>query len=317
MPDSDPKFFREVVDSIEDSLAVLDRQGDMVFVNQSWVDFCEANAGDCGSRSFRQNYLDVCDTAARNGDQDSKKVATGLRALLQGRITHFEYEYPCHSPNEKRWFLLNSWPLRGSEGRYFVLTHKNITKRKQMELAVARLSLTDGLTGVANRRHLDQFFHQEWLAHVRSAEPIAVLLLDIDYFKRFNDSFGHQAGDNCLRAIARELARFSQRPRDLCARYGGEEFALVLGNTELETAKGIATAILEAVRSLSIPHPQSDVAPVVTVSIGVAACVPLPHSESRKLLQRADAAMYQAKSLGRNQVQLAGSEPLSAPLVSH
>lgn len=167
-----------------------------------------------------------------------------------------------------------------------------------------RLSAIDSLTGIANRRHFDAALEAEMSRAMRLEKPLAVILLDIDCFKQFNDRYGHNAGDDCLAEIGQLLARYARRSGDLAARYGGEEFVLLLPNSNLEAAREIAEEVRLAIIEQAIAHDASPVAPVVTASFGVAAIVPGPDASPRKLIETADKALYEAKNAGRNRVVL-------------
>jgi len=166
-----------------------------------------------------------------------------------------------------------------------------------------RLAFVDGLTDIHNRRRFDERLDEEWRRAQRAGQPLAVLMLDIDYFKRFNDHYGHGAGDECLRRVAMALAGHARRGGDLLARYGGEEFGVVLADTKLEDALVVAERMRAAVEALRVPHSESDAAPCVTVSAGAAACVPSEEGHAAELLKAADQALYAAKEGGRNQVK--------------
>lgn len=167
-----------------------------------------------------------------------------------------------------------------------------------------RLSSIDSLTGIANRRHFDAALEAELSRAMRLEKPLAVILLDIDCFKQFNDRYGHNAGDDCLAEIGQLLARYARRSGDLAARYGGEEFVLLLPNSNLEAAGEIAEEVRLAIIEQAIAHDVSPVAPVVTASFGIAAIVPGPDDSPRKLIETADKALYEAKDAGRNRVVL-------------
>ena len=164
------------------------------------------------------------------------------------------------------------------------------------------ISTQDGLTGVANRRHLDDTMNVEWRRAARSRAPLTLLLLDIDFFKAFNDAEGHQSGDDCLRRVAQAVRASVNRAADLVARYGGEEFAVLLPETDAEHATTIAEGVRERVESLDIEHPASPLGRI-TVSIGIATCVPPRDGGGlEEFIGVADQAMYDAKRLGRNRV---------------
>ena len=184
---------------------------------------------------------------------------------------------------------------------------QEIEERKQIEAALfqtnqklQRLTILDGLTGVANRRRFDQYLTQEWRRMAREKVPLSLILCDVDYFKLYNDTYGHQAGDDCLKQVAQAISRSIKRPADLVARYGGEEFAVILPNTDEDGAICLAEMIREAVKALQIPHRASEVSNRVTLSLGVATVVPLPKTKPSKLIAIADQRLYLAKKQGRD-----------------
>lgn len=160
----------------------------------------------------------------------------------------------------------------------------------------------DGLTQIPNRRRFDEYLVQQWQVMAHEQASLAVILCDLDAFKVYNDTYGHLAGDTCLVQVATVLGRCLHHSSDLVARYGGEEFVAVLPRTTLAEAQVVAQRIQREVLGLRIPHQYSSVAPVVTVSIGVASTIPQPQVSAADLLQRADEQLYQAKHLGKNQI---------------
>ena len=164
-----------------------------------------------------------------------------------------------------------------------------------------RLSTTDGLTGIANRRFFDELSAREWRRCERMKKPMALVMVDVDHFKKYNDTYGHQGGDECLKMVAAQVARAAPRASDLAARYGGEEFVLVLGETTVDGAKWVANNIRQHVNDLMMPHSASS-SRHVTVSCGVASVLPLEGMAFDTLLKAADQALYQAKEQGRNTV---------------
>lgn len=179
---------------------------------------------------------------------------------------------------------------------------RDITERLQTQATLERLSTTDSLTGIANRRVFDQVLVEEWKRAGRDGSPISLVMLDIDAFKAFNDTYGHPAGDACLRQVADLVRHAARRAGDLVARYGGEEFVALMPGTTLEGAREVAELIRRQVEALSIVHATSPTAPVVTVSLGVASLAPSPPCTPLQLLEAADRALYRAKSAGRNRV---------------
>lgn len=192
-----------------------------------------------------------------------------------------------------------SKPLNSAVVRARVRTH--ITLKHQADL-LRSMSFVDGLTGVANRRQFDEALQREWRACLRTGTSLALIMIDIDYFKQFNDTYGHPAGDACLRAIAGILNGEISRSHDLIARYGGEEFVCLLPDINLAGAQIKAEQLRQVVHSLSIPHAASSTAPVVTVSVGLALFIPSSELTPEQLVAAADAELYTAKRAGRNRV---------------
>lgn len=182
-----------------------------------------------------------------------------------------------------------------------VRTHLALKKHTEL---LENLAFLDGLTSIANRRQFDQQLEKEWRRMMRQAASLAVLLVDIDHFKKFNDQYGHGAGDECLRLVAQTIADVTKRPGDLTARYGGEEFAVILPDTDEAGALAVAKSMHLVVDKLMLPHAASPVADHVTVSIGVASDVPQRQGNLQDLINAADQALYRAKTMGRNQVSV-------------
>ncbi|MBF0191295.1 MAG: diguanylate cyclase [Magnetococcales bacterium] len=180
-----------------------------------------------------------------------------------------------------------------------VKTHIELKRRGDM---LERLAILDGLTSIPNRRRFDQFLEYEWFRSTRYGHPFSLLLMDIDFFKLFNDHYGHTHGDQCLRQVAGAIVGAMPRTIDLAARYGGEEFACVLPETTLVGGRAVAERILKAVSDLAIPHATSKAAEYVTLSIGIACMTPTLERHSVDLIGQADQALYLAKRNGRNRV---------------
>lgn len=171
-----------------------------------------------------------------------------------------------------------------------------------------KLSRQDGLTGIANRRYFDSYLQTEVRRAARERQPLALILADVDHFKAFNDQYGHQAGDDCLRQVASALSTAGRRPADLAARYGGEEFAMVLPGTGLDGAVDVAQAVSRVIADLAITHARSAAGRNVTLSQGIASLTPEKETASEDLIQRADQALYQAKQQGRNRYVVFGGK---------
>ncbi len=175
---------------------------------------------------------------------------------------------------------------------------------KEANRRLDELSRLDALTGIPNRRALDTWLADEWARSLRQQESMAILMLDIDDFKRYNDFYGHLAGDTCLRTVARTLVDNLHRTTDFCARYGGEEFIVVLHDTDLEGGRFVAERLLEAVDAVGIPHRAASATEFITISVGVSAVVPTTENSLIEVLQTADKALYRAKAAGRHRVEV-------------
>ena len=178
-----------------------------------------------------------------------------------------------------------------------VLTRKLDSANQELK----RLTSLDGLTGIANRRHFDEVLAREWRRAMRQGDEMSILMCDVDFFKLYNDTYGHQDGDECLRQIAKALVDTMDRGGDLMARYGGEEFIAVLPGTTLSGASFVASQMRQAVTKLAIEHSGSPYG-IVTASFGVASAVAMPETEPQDIVGAADRALYRAKNGGRNRV---------------
>ncbi|MEM7795853.1 MAG: diguanylate cyclase [Cyanobacteria bacterium P01_C01_bin.118] len=173
---------------------------------------------------------------------------------------------------------------------------------KQEKQELQALALTDSLTGLANRRQFDRYFDTEWQRLTREKQPLTLILCDIDYFKLYNDYYGHPTGDICLAQVSDVLTRCMRRPGDLVARYGGEEFALILPSTDTGGGHSVALEIQKQLASIAIPHCKSSVSQSITLTMGVATILPESHRNPQELLKAADLALYHAKQQGRDRI---------------
>ena len=177
----------------------------------------------------------------------------------------------------------------------------------EVNLELERLSVTDSLTGLANRRSFNEFLAREWLREQRNQQPFSVVMIDIDHFKKYNDHYGHLEGDVCLQKVSWALQGALCRAGDMLARYGGEEFIAILPHTHIQGATELAAAFHTRVRELALPHCGSPVSSIVTISIGIASVIPSQNLSPSDVVAMADKALYQAKDSGRNQSVIAES----------
>jgi two-component system cell cycle response regulator len=244
-----------------------------------------------------------------------------LMKLLRGNV-HIELDIErTRKDGVTVPFMFAATPFRGLDGAVIgmVARFNDITERKYAEKTLKeanerleRLSVSDGLTGVANRRCFDQTIQQEWTRLQRTKDFLSLIMCDVDFFKLFNDTYGHQRGDDCLKSVAKALQETARRSGDCVARYGGEEFAVIMPVTGEKSAVHIAEIIRQTMENMAITHNKSSVAPFVTLSLGVATVVPDDKITPEVLIKFADMALYLAKSSGRNRVKV-WKRPKEAP----
>lgn len=227
-------------------------------------------------------------------------------------IVHgYHAENWCRMPRAgtRLYLAVDAGPIFDDHGNLLAVveTLRDMTVQKDAQMRLEQLAAEDALTGLANRRAFDERLDAEWQRGLRSGQSLAIVLLDVDHFKIYNDTYGHPQGDACLRSVAAVLAGVAVRTGDLAARYGGEEFVLVLPGTNAAGASVVAERVRTAIELLAMPHSGSSVAPVVTVSAGVAVAE-TGRTTSQALVERADEALYRAKERGRNRVEVA-AEP--------
>lgn len=294
------EWMRAVVNNIAEGLLIFNHEGQILFANPAshhMLSYQEEQLLSC-------NVYDLFDAAT------CRDYLAYFANPLQNTAVN-----PCYGTREIQIrnkfgkfqpFDLTTNQMFSEQPMFISLMH-DISPHKQSQQALLHLANHDRLTNLANRRYFDQCLEKEWARAGRNGSMLALLMVDVDYFKRYNDRLGHQAGDLCLQQVARALASVAKRPGDLVARYGGEEFVLLFADTGLPALEKLAEATCAAVSALALPHPDSDVAAEVSVSVG-AACLKGQHGQSgsgdgqtmqSRLLALADQALYQAKQRGR------------------
>ncbi|MGB5974408.1 MAG: diguanylate cyclase, partial [Nodosilinea sp.] len=301
-----------ILDAIPDLMMRVDRDGHVL--NLISGDETGLYSSSDGARQSIYRKL-----SRELADQSMQFVRQALDTGVQQR-----YEHAVDLDDERRYEESRVVPINASEALIIV---RDVTKRKQAEAVQAdlnqklkrlnaelnRLATVDGLTEIANRRSFDQALDLEWQRARRRQKPLGLIFCDIDYFKPYNDNYGHLAGDHCLREVAQVLSSVVRRPGDLAARYGGEEFVLLLPNTTLEGAVEVVENVQAAIARRSLPHACSRVAEVITLSFGVMCHRPSVEEHSpRELVHRTDLALYRAKAQGRNCYAI--GESLSHPI---
>ena len=257
------------------------------------------------------SWISVTDWAERIHAEDRQKTVDFCVAQSQQGIDHEADYRALTSDGDEVWIRDVVHVVRRPDGSVEALVGFmfDITARKQAEDKILQLqrelevlSYRDSLTGVANRRMFDTLYEVEWAKARAIGEPLSLVVIDIDYFKQFNDHYGHVQGDECLRQVAQAMDGGASRTRDLCARLGGEEFVLLLPATDQEAARNVAERCRKLLARAELPHARSGVGRLVTVSMGVGTIVPGSHDDALVFLDRVDRRLYQAKSAGRDRI---------------
>lgn len=260
------------------------------------------------------SWVSVEDWASRMHPDDRETVVDFCVAQSRNGVDHEADYRALTATGEYVWIRDVVHVLRDEHGEVQALVGFmfDISERKKTEQQLLVLqkqleeySYKDGLTGVANRRSFDATLASEWASAQRGQQPLSLILLDIDHFKQYNDHYGHVQGDDSLKAVGQVLAQAASRPRDVLARFGGEEFVLVLPETDEPAAHHVAERCRQLVRQLRIAHAHSPVAPVLTVSIGVASVIPGAGDRALDFLDAVDKLLYKAKQGGRDRIESA------------
>ena len=300
------ELYQAIFNSLEQQIALIDSSGNIIDVNNAWLQFGQSNGLAQNYQSIGHNYLDILTSAKGAGDLFAEEAITGFKAVLSGQKSEFYYQYPCHSPDKRRWFTMRICRLSGDTNNdRFVVSHHNITKQKLIEEKLEDLAMHDPLTGLHNRRAFRDFLSREVRISIREQLPLSLLLIDVDYFKHFNDRFGHAAGDECLIQVSQVLLSHTRRPGDIAARFGGDEFALIMGNTDSDNAVTVANSIIKKTADLNL---SIDKLSKATVSIGLLSLIPVQGQSIDFVFKEADKALYKAKELGRNQLFVATAD---------
>lgn len=255
------------------------------------------------------SWITINDWALRMHDDDRERVVNYCVAQSQQGVDHEADYRALRSDGTYVWIRDVVHVVRNAHGEIDALVGFmfDITERKRAEEQLAAayreleaLSYRDGLTGVANRRMFDLVCAREWANAQRSQKPISLVMFDIDFFKQYNDTYGHLKGDDCLRRVAQLLDGIDKRPRDFFARYGGEEFILLLPETDTVAASQVAERCRLTIVEDRIAHPVATGSTVLTVSLGVGTVLPSPHDHCDRFIHLVDQRLYRAKTQGRN-----------------
>jgi diguanylate cyclase (GGDEF)-like protein len=307
-------LLQSVIDCIDVGTLVLDGNERVVLWNR-WMG---QHSGVFGGEALERNFFDLF--PEQRGKRLEAAIGQALRSNLPSLLSQSLNRWPlplyagksAAEKGERMQQQITVTPLNlANNQRYCLIQVSDVSAAVQREkllreqaVALRSQTLLDDLTGVANRRHFDMAIDRETRRARRMATPLSLMMLDIDFFKAYNDHYGHQQGDACLEAVASALSTMQQRPADLFARYGGEEFAVILPDTPADAAVTMANAMCRKVRDLRIPHQAArSNEHIVTISIGVAGTDRCHADEVYDLINAADRALYQAKASGRNRVE--------------
>ena len=303
------KFAANLIEHLVTATFVLDHEGTVII----WNHACEKMTGIpakevIGTKEhwrafYSRKRLCLADVVVQSRTMElSDLYAVHAQPSLHGN--GYRAENWCVMPRtrSKLYVSADAGPIYDEDGKLIavVQTIRDSTDYKKAQTALEELSVTDELTCLHNRRFFNENLHIEWSRGIRSQEPLSFILLDIDYFKQYNDTYGHTSGDECLKSVARVLQHSLLRSSDMATRYGGEEFGLLLPNTTLEGAVEVASRIRSAVERMNIPHNTNQVATHVTLSDGIACLIPSSEVNPAELVSLADEALYKAKEQGRN-----------------
>lgn len=304
--------FRNFVAQSRDGITLINEQGQVIEWNKAMEQITGYSASEVRQKFIWEIKLAM--TINQYPTVASHLKPTIKHALKTGEATWInqllEAEY--HHVDGQQKFVQNIiFPIKTTKGFMLGTILRDVTTYKQAEVALQRaneelrrLAALDGLTMIANRRHFDDYLEHMWQQAAHVQDPLSLILVDIDYFKRYNDTYGHQAGDDCLKQVAQTIKKAVKRTDDLVARYGGEEFAVILPHTKLVGAFMVAQTIQERLTRLQLPHAGSEVSDYITLSIGIATLIPSATTLPEKLIALADEALYKAKAGGRNRIEV-------------
>jgi diguanylate cyclase (GGDEF)-like protein len=285
-----------IIATVREPLVILDNKLRIITANRSFYRTFEVNPEETEKQL-------IYDLGNRQWD------IPGLRKLLEDILPmntsfeDFEVEHDFKSIGQKTMMLNARKIYRAmNHTEMILLAIEDITERKKAEDQLKLIASMDGLTGIANRRHFDTTLDLEWRRAMRNATPLSLIMIDIDFFKNYNDLHGHLAGDSCLQKIAHTIRDSLRRAGNFASRYGGEEFIAILPDTNAEEAFLFAESLREKIENLDIEHKDSNVGSNVTISLGIYSLIPDKNRTRDELIGLADKALYKAKQGGRNRV---------------
>ncbi|MBC8312864.1 MAG: diguanylate cyclase [Candidatus Cloacimonetes bacterium] len=284
----------QAVTNMSDNIYIIDMNDKIIFVNDA---FCNTY-GYSKDEIIGKNSIILWSGEAR--DKDANQL------LIESIEEKVEDNYHKRSDGSEFPVTLSRSIIKDKLGNEINILNvsRDITRQKRTVKTLAQFSYIDGLTGISNRRSFDRILESELKRAARNSQHLALIMIDIDLFKKYNDTYGHQAGDECLKQLTGKIDDTLKRSGETVSRYGGEEFAVLLPNTNIHSAKNVAEILRKNVKNLKIPHSKSKVDKYVTISLGVTSMIPTKTTTSAKIISEADKALYQAKQEGRNRVKV-------------
>lgn len=283
-------------------IAIMDSQFTIVYVNQAWSAFSNQYSPPSNVEWIGYNYYQPESSLDYDSGEFKTLVIQGLTKLRNGTLSNFTMEYPSHSDGNA-WYEMKIDRFQYNDSTYFIISHQDISQRKNLERENQRLTRTDPLTKIANRRRFDEFLDYEWHHCRRNQHPISLAIVDIDGLKAINDSFGHEIGDNCLREVAQKMKQYTGRASDMCARLGSDEFVALWGNTSRGQSLKLAHNLLNEINTVPISALDGQDAGHLGVSIGLCSIVPTDN-DFKAFVTMSDSLMYEAKQSGKNRINV-------------
>ncbi|WP_293615137.1 sensor domain-containing diguanylate cyclase [Porticoccus sp.] len=304
------KFAVSLMEHLVTATFVLDRDGYVVIWNKSCERLTGVRAEEVlGTRDhwkafYAKQRLCLADVLVQERTAELDQLYA-VHAQLSIYGEGYKAENWCVMPRigSRLYLTVDAGPIYDAHGSLIavVQTIRDNTDYKNAQSKLEKMAITDELTGLYNRRYFTDHLDMEWRRGMRSREPLALIFLDIDYFKQYNDHYGHMVGDDCLKSIATTIQHSLLRATDMATRYGGEEFCILLPNTSLTGALKVAAQVQANIKRLQIPHADNPISSSITISAGVASLVPTTEERSSRLTSLADKALYEAKGRGRDQ----------------
>nr|WP_259457952.1 sensor domain-containing diguanylate cyclase [Salipaludibacillus neizhouensis] len=300
---------KDILETFPNGVLTFDLKGSLQYANNMAEEILDTKQKDIISRQYDAHEWVI--TTIEGNPIARENLPVSIVMKTERYVKDYVHTVVSGS-NQRKVLSVNGTPLYDHTGKLIaaLLSIVDITVKKQTESELIqankllkRLAEQDGLTGVSNRRHFDNELQNYWESSLNNNTPLSLIMLDIDYFKLYNDEYGHQAGDDCLKSITKVIDQKLTDTDTVFARYGGEEFAIILPDYSAEEALNLAQKLHQSIQKLSIPHTSSPLCDEVTVSFGISTILPNQENKSSELIENADKALYAAKEDGRNSVK--------------